>query len=119
MTGDFLKVMLNAKEVRDREFPYCPWVVHMKGQRVKSFDHGWTALTCLAASSGQSSHDRNSSRAGLSYEPPTDNMETHGLGLLSRLTSPSRNRLSCIDRVTYWFWSAFAPAEYSATPCQC
>ena len=44
MEGDFLKVMLRAKEVRDREYPTCPWVVHLRGQRVKSFAHGWTAL---------------------------------------------------------------------------
>jgi len=32
MTGDFLKVMLKAKDVRDREYPTCPWVVHLKGR---------------------------------------------------------------------------------------
>ena len=50
---------------------------------------------------------------------PRTGMETHGLGLLSPSTSPSRNRPSCIDRVTYWFWSAFAPAGYSAAPYPC
>jgi integrase len=33
MSGDFLKVMLKAKEVRGREFSTCPWVVHLNGQR--------------------------------------------------------------------------------------
>jgi hypothetical protein len=71
MTGDFLKVMLRAKEVRDREFPYCPWVVHMKGQRVKSFDHGWTAWMKRLSMSGVLFHDlwrtgvRNLVRAGV------------------------------------------------------
>lgn len=35
MTDDFSKVMLKEKEVRSREYPTCPWVVHVKSQRVK------------------------------------------------------------------------------------
>ena len=81
MTGDFLKVMLKAKEVRDLEFPYCPWVVHMKGQRVKSFDHGWTALMKRLNMSGFLFHDlrrtgvRNLVRAGV---PETVAMKISG-----------------------------------------
>jgi integrase len=30
MTGDFLKVILKAKEVRDRDYPACPWVVQIQ-----------------------------------------------------------------------------------------
>lgn len=71
MTGDFLKVMLKAKEVRDREYPTCPWVVHLRGQRVKSFDHGWTALMKRLGMRGVLFHDlrrsgvRNLVRAGV------------------------------------------------------
>ena len=80
-TGDFLKVMLKAKEVRDREFPYCPWVVHIKGQRVKRFDHGWTALMKRLSMSGVLFHDlrrtgvRNLLRAGV---PETVAMKISG-----------------------------------------
>ena len=78
---NFLKVMLKAKEVRDREFPYCPWVVHIKGQRVKSFDHGWTALMKRLKMSGFLFHDlcrtgvRNLVRAGV---PETVAMKISG-----------------------------------------
>ena len=71
MEGDFLKVMLKAKEVRDREYPTYPWVVHLKGQRVKSFDHGWTALMKRLSMEGVLFHDlrrtgvRNLVRAGV------------------------------------------------------
>ena len=81
MMGDFLKVMLRAKEVRDREYPTCPWVVHVKGQRVKSFDHGWTALMKRLGMSGVLFHDprrtgvRNLVRAGM---PETVAMKTSG-----------------------------------------
>ena len=44
MAGDFLKVMLKAKEIRDRQYPNCPWVVHRDGQRVVNIDHRWKAL---------------------------------------------------------------------------
>ena len=33
MTGEFLMVMLRAKELRDRDHPYGPWVVHIKVSR--------------------------------------------------------------------------------------
>jgi hypothetical protein len=44
MTADFLKVILKAKEVRDRDYPSCPWVVQISGKSVRNFDHGWKAL---------------------------------------------------------------------------
>ena len=71
MTGDFLKVILKAKEVRNREYPTCPWVVHLKGQRVKGFDHGWTVLMKRLGMSRCLFHDlrrtgvRNLVRAGV------------------------------------------------------
>jgi integrase len=81
MEGDFLKVMLKAKEVRDREYPTCPWVVYLKGQRVKSFDHGWTALMKRLSMPGVLFHDlrrtgvRNLVRAGV---PETVAMKISG-----------------------------------------
>ena len=81
MEGDFLKVMLKAKEVRDREYPTCPWVVHLKGQQVVSFDHGWTALMKRLSMPGVLFHDlrrtglRNLVRAGV---PETVAMKISG-----------------------------------------
>ena len=81
MTGDFLKVMLKAKEVRDCEYPTCPWVVHLRGQLVKSFDHGWTVLMKRLSMSGVLFHDlqrtvvRNLVRAGV---PETVAMKISG-----------------------------------------
>ena len=39
MTGDFLKVTLKAKEIRDRQYPTCGWLVNRNGQRVVNMDH--------------------------------------------------------------------------------
>lgn len=57
MTGDFLKVMQKAKEVRDREYPNCPWVVHLRGQCVKTFDDSWATLMKRLGMSGFLFHD--------------------------------------------------------------
>ena len=81
MEGDFLKLMLKAKEVRGREYLTCPRVVHLKGQRVKSFDHGWTALMTRLSMPGVLFHDlrrtgvRNLVRAGV---PETVAMKISG-----------------------------------------
>jgi len=57
MTGDFLKVMLKAKEIRDRQYPNCPWVVNRNGQRVVNMDHSWKALMKRLGLSGFLFHD--------------------------------------------------------------
>jgi integrase len=81
MTGEFLMVMLKAKELRDRDYPYCPWVVHIKGKRVLSFDHGWKALMKRLGLEGVLFHDlrrtgvRNLVRAGV---PETVAMKISG-----------------------------------------
>jgi hypothetical protein len=81
MEGDFLKAMVQAKEGRDREYPTCPWVVQVKGQHVRSFDHGWTALIKRLSMSGVLFHVlrrtgvRNLVRAGV---PETVAMKISG-----------------------------------------
>jgi hypothetical protein len=57
MTDDFLKVISKAKEVRNHEYLNYSWVVHVKSQRVKSFDHGGTALMKRLGMSGALFHD--------------------------------------------------------------
>ena len=57
MTGDFLKVMLTAKEIQERDYPTCPWVVHINGQPVLNFDHGWKALMKRVGLEGRLFHD--------------------------------------------------------------
>ncbi len=72
MAGEFLTVMQRAKEVRDRQYPACPWVVHLNGKPVRNFDHGWKALTKRLGLEGLLFHDlrrsgvRNLVRAGVS-----------------------------------------------------
>ncbi len=81
MTGDFLKMMLKAKEARNREYPNCPWVVHLKDQRVKNFDHAGPALMKRLGLSGFLFHElrrtgvRNLVRAGV---PETVAMKISG-----------------------------------------
>ncbi len=81
MKGDFLKVMLKAKEVRDRDYPTCPWVVHIHGNPLRNFDHGWTALMKRLGLEGLLFHDlrrtgvRNLIRAGV---PETVAMKISG-----------------------------------------
>lgn len=48
-----------------------------------------------------------------------DRVDTHGLVLPWPSTSPSRNRPSYTDRVTYWYWPALAPPGYRAIRYQC
>ena len=81
VTGEFLKVMLKAKEVRDRDYPNCPWVVHFNGEPLGSFLHGWTALMTRLGLKGFLFHDlrrtgvRNLIRAGV---PETVAMKISG-----------------------------------------
>ncbi len=81
MTGDFLRVMERAKEIRDRQHPQCPWVVHIGGRPVRNFDHGWKALVKRLGLEGLLFHDlrrtgvRNLIRAGV---PETVAMKISG-----------------------------------------
>jgi len=81
MTGDFLMVMLKAKDVRDRDYPSCPWVVNIQGKPVRNFDHGWKALVKRLGLEGLLFHDlrrtgvRNLVRAGV---PETVAMKISG-----------------------------------------
>lgn len=81
MRGDFLKVIEKAKEVRDGGHHCCPWVVHISGQPIKNFIHGWKALMKRIGLQGLLFHDlrrtgvRNLGRAGV---PETVEMKISG-----------------------------------------
>ena len=72
LTGDFLRVMLRAKEVRDRDYPSCPYVCHREGQPFDNLRQGWIAACKRVGFAGKTFHDlrrtgvRNLIRAGVS-----------------------------------------------------
>ena len=45
MEGDFLRVMLKAKEIRDKDYLGCPYVCHRKGRAFNWLRHVWLT-TC-------------------------------------------------------------------------
>ncbi len=71
MTGDFLRVMEKAKELRDRNYPYCPYVCHRNGKPFNELLHGWNAACKRVGLEGRTFHDlrrtgvRNLIRAGV------------------------------------------------------
>ena len=72
LTGDFLRVMLKAKELRDRDFPSCPYVCHREGQPFDNLRQGWIAACKRVGLASKTFHDlrrtgvRNLIRAGVS-----------------------------------------------------
>jgi len=72
MAGDFLLVMMKAKELRDRHYPHCPYVCHLKGNPFNDLQHGWNAACKRVGLEGRTFHDlrrtgiRNLVRAGVS-----------------------------------------------------
>jgi len=71
MAGDFLLVMMKAKELRDRQYPHCPYVCHLKGKPFNDLQHGWNAACKRVGLEGRTFHDlrrtgvRNLIRAGV------------------------------------------------------
>jgi hypothetical protein len=41
MADDFYNVLGKAKELRDRDFPTCPFVCHINGKSFGQLRHGW------------------------------------------------------------------------------
>ena len=81
LNGDFLKVMLKAKELRDRNYPSCPYVCHRNGKPFDNLRHGWIAACKRVGLDGRTFHDlrrtgvRNLIRAGV---PETVAMKISG-----------------------------------------
>ena len=81
LSGDFLRVMLKAKELRDRHYPNCPHVCHRNGKPFSNLRHGWLAACKRVGLEGRTFHDlrrtgvRNLIRAGV---PETVAMKISG-----------------------------------------
>ena len=81
LTGDFLRVILKAKELRDRYHPDCPYVCHRKGQPFDNLRQGWVSACKRVGLVGKIFHDlrrtgvRNLIRAGV---PETVAMKISG-----------------------------------------
>ncbi|HXX73942.1 MAG TPA: tyrosine-type recombinase/integrase, partial [Nitrospiraceae bacterium] len=71
MQGDFLRVMLKAKEMRDRDFPECSYVCHRSGKPFNWLRHAWLQACDRIGLKGKTFHDlrrtgvRNLVRAGV------------------------------------------------------
>ena len=69
--GDMVEWLKLAKEMRDREWPNCPWVFSRRGQRLGDFRKVWAAACSRAGVPGLLFHDlrrsavRNMERAGV------------------------------------------------------
>jgi integrase len=81
LSGDFLCVILAAKELRDRDYPVCPYVCHRNGKPFSNLRHGWIAACTRVGLEGRTFHDlrrtgvRNLIRAGV---PETVAMKISG-----------------------------------------
>ncbi|NGZ98490.1 MAG: site-specific integrase [Nitrospira sp. WS110] len=81
MTGDFLRVIQKAKELRDRDYPHCPYVCHRNGKPFNNLVHGWQAACKRVGVENRTFHDlrrtgvRNLVRAGV---PETVAMKISG-----------------------------------------
>ena len=71
LNGDFLMGVLKAKELRDRNYPSCPYVCHRNGKPFDNLRHGWLAACKRVGLDGRTFHDlrrtgvRNLIRAGV------------------------------------------------------
>jgi len=81
MTGDFLMVLLKAKELRDRDCPSCPFVCQREGKPFKGIKTAWKTACKRTELEGKTFHDlrrtgvRNLIRAGV---PETVAMKISG-----------------------------------------
>ncbi len=72
MAGDFLLVMMKAKQLRDLDFPHCPYVCHLNGKPFNDLQQGWKVACRRVGLEGRTFHDlrrngvRNLVRAGVS-----------------------------------------------------
>ena len=81
MPDDFFKVLNKAKELRDRDFPLCPYVCHIRGKSFSQLRQGWNVACERIGLKGKTFHDlrrtgvRNLVRAGV---PETVAMKISG-----------------------------------------
>src|SRR5215472_13879246 len=81
MCEDFLKVIRIAKMLRDRDYPECPYVCHLKGKPFTTLIKGWKSACKRVGVVGKTFHDlrrtgvRNLVRAGV---PETVAMKISG-----------------------------------------
>lgn len=71
LTEELLEVMMMAKESRDQQHPYCPWVCQRSGERLQSFKKSWKTALKRVGLEGKLFHDfrrtavRNMVKAGI------------------------------------------------------
>ena len=72
MVDDFWRILVKAKELRDRDYPYCQYVCHLNGKPFSQLRQGWVAACKRIGLEGKTFHDlrrtgvRNLVRAGVS-----------------------------------------------------
>lgn len=71
LRGELYESFLIAKDLRDRNYPDCPWVCHLEGERIKSIKRAWKTALKKVGLEGRLFHDfrrtavRNMIRAGI------------------------------------------------------
>lgn len=81
MPDDFYKVVAKAQELRERDFPTCPYVCHINGKPFSQLRQGWNVACKRVGLEGKTFHDlrrtgvRNLIRAGV---PETVAMKISG-----------------------------------------
>jgi integrase len=62
MPDDFRRVMEKAKEFRDRQYPYCPYVCHIEGRPYNHLIYSWKTACRRIGLSGITFHDLRANR---------------------------------------------------------
>ncbi len=71
LTGELLQILMMAKDIRNSNYPNCPWVCQREGERLQSFKKSWKTALKHIGLEGRLFHDfrrtavRNMVRAGI------------------------------------------------------